>query len=216
MHSEPRSAREVEKLEEKWWSSTKSRRLKRAVRATREDYELAGWEGPVKLSELFGGKSDLIVIHNMGRGCRYCTLWADGFNGVAEHLANRSAFVVCSPDSTDVQKEFAAGRNWRFRMVSGKDSPFTQDMGFRSDSRGAGSVQLPQVPEGRCGGRRAAFVTSILLGVWQPIALLSDGVNSGVPQTATSAHRRASSVAARRGRLSILWRREGRVGDSTR
>jgi predicted dithiol-disulfide oxidoreductase (DUF899 family) len=34
--------------------------------------------GSVRLSELFGDKADLFVIHNMGQSCPYCTLWADG------------------------------------------------------------------------------------------------------------------------------------------
>ncbi len=95
------------------------------------DYTLAAWDGKrVKLSELFGSKRDLIVIHNMGRKCVYCTLWADGINGLHEHLSDRAAFVVCSPDEPAVQKEFAAGRAWRFRMVSGAGSTFIKDMGF--------------------------------------------------------------------------------------
>ena len=44
------------------------------------DYELRGTDGVVRLSEMFGAKSDLILIHNMGAGCPYCTMWADGFN----------------------------------------------------------------------------------------------------------------------------------------
>ena len=36
----------------------------------------------VPLSTLFGAKDDLIVIHNMGRKCPYCTMWADGFDGI--------------------------------------------------------------------------------------------------------------------------------------
>jgi predicted dithiol-disulfide oxidoreductase (DUF899 family) len=47
-----------------------------------QDYVFEGWSGPVRLSELFAGKRDLFVIHNMGTSCRYCTMWADGFNGV--------------------------------------------------------------------------------------------------------------------------------------
>ena len=69
----------------------------------------------------------------MGRGCRYCTLWADGFNGVYPHLADRAAFVVCSPDPVETQRELATGRGWRFPMVSRRESSFTQDMGFRTE-----------------------------------------------------------------------------------
>src|SRR6266508_2496160 len=35
--------------------------------------------GSVRLSELFGDKADLFVIHHMGQSCPYCTLLADGF-----------------------------------------------------------------------------------------------------------------------------------------
>src|SRR6185369_4761666 len=56
------------------------------------DYELTGPDGaPVRLSALFGDRPDLILVHNMGRKCPMCTLWADGFNGIAHHLANRAA-----------------------------------------------------------------------------------------------------------------------------
>ncbi len=53
------------------------------------DYVFTNTSGSVRLSELFGGKPDLIVIHNMGATCPHCTLWADGFNGIYDHLANR-------------------------------------------------------------------------------------------------------------------------------
>jgi predicted dithiol-disulfide oxidoreductase (DUF899 family) len=84
----------------------------------------------VRLSELFGGKDDLIVVHNMGTGCRHCTMWADGFTGLAPHLEDRAAFVVCSPDKPEVQKRFAEKRQWNFKMISGHDNSFIRDMGF--------------------------------------------------------------------------------------
>jgi len=87
----------------------------------------------VKLSQLLGVKDDLIVIHNMGRQCSYCTMWADGFNGVKHHLENRAAFVVISPDEYKVQREFARSRNWEFKMMSAFGTSFFKDMGFESD-----------------------------------------------------------------------------------
>lgn len=101
-----------------------------------DDYELEGSAGPLKLSELFGEKSDLILIHNMGKGCSYCTLWADGFNGEVDHLQDRAAFVVCSPDPPDLQAAFAASRGWRFPMVSNGGSTFTEDMGYVGEWNG--------------------------------------------------------------------------------
>jgi len=95
------------------------------------DYELTGWNGPVRLSQLFGDKRDLILIFNMGRACTSCTMWADGFNGVYDHLASRAAFVVCSPNPVEVQKAFAASRGWRFPMVSHAGGSFAEDLGYR-------------------------------------------------------------------------------------
>ena len=62
-----------------------------------ENYRFATTEGAVRLSELFGDKEYLFVIHNMGKSCPACTMWADGFNGVLPHLENHAAFVVSSP-----------------------------------------------------------------------------------------------------------------------
>jgi len=114
----------------------------RAVQAETEpepvdDYVLLSLDGSVRLSALFRGKQDLIVIHNMGASCPYCTLWADGFNGIYDHLTDRAAFVVCTPDAPDVQCRFATGRGWRFPMVSHKDSRFARDMGYQSESGGS-------------------------------------------------------------------------------
>jgi predicted dithiol-disulfide oxidoreductase (DUF899 family) len=95
-----------------------------------KDYEFEIIDGTTKLSELFQEKEDLIVIHNMGSHCAYCTMWADGFNGVLKHIQDRTSFVVISPDSPLVQKEFSDGREWKFSMVSAQNSTFIKDMGF--------------------------------------------------------------------------------------
>jgi predicted dithiol-disulfide oxidoreductase (DUF899 family) len=108
------------------------RELQQAVEPqTVEDYLFEGWSGPVRLSELFGDKRDLFVIHNMGTTCRYCTMWADGFNGVYDHLADRAAFVLATPNTPQVQQQFAASRGWRFPMVSHAATSFAKDMGYR-------------------------------------------------------------------------------------
>ena len=100
------------------------------------DYQFAGPGGPVLLSELFGDRDTLFVIHNMGKTCSHCTMWADGFNGLLPHLESRAAFVVTSPDDPATQAEFAASRGWKFRMVSHRGSNFAADMGYRSESGG--------------------------------------------------------------------------------
>jgi predicted dithiol-disulfide oxidoreductase (DUF899 family) len=100
------------------------------------DYVFATGRGPRRLSELFGSKADLFVVHNMGSSCPYCTLWADGFNGLYRHLIDRAAFVVSSPDPPAVQQRFARSRGWRFPLVSHRGTTFAADMGYRSRSGG--------------------------------------------------------------------------------
>lgn len=100
-----------------------------------EDYELETSGGKVTLPDLFAGKDDLIVIHNMGASCSACTMWADGFNGLLDHLQARAAFVVVSPDPPAAQKTFAAGRGWRFPMASHMGGAFAKDMGYGSNGR---------------------------------------------------------------------------------
>lgn len=82
------------------------------------DYTFATLTGETTLRALFGGRDQLLVIHSMGQGCRYCTLWADGFNGLLPHLESALAVVLVSKDAPDVQRRFANSRGWRFRLAS--------------------------------------------------------------------------------------------------
>ena len=96
------------------------------------DYGFDTPKGPVKLSQLFGKRRDLFVIHNMGTHCASCTMWADGVNGLYPHISDRAAFVVTSPDAPATQAEFAASRGWVFPMISAKGTRFFADMGFEN------------------------------------------------------------------------------------
>jgi predicted dithiol-disulfide oxidoreductase (DUF899 family) len=180
-------AREIERLEEELVDQyQRLAELKRRLpREPVKDYVLTGWNGPIKLSDLFNGKPDLIVIHNMGKGCSSCTLWADGFNGVWKHLGDRAGFVVCSPDSPDIQREFAKSRGWQFPMISGHGSTFIQDMGFRAEKSWMPGVStfLRTADGGVVRVAKAGFGPfDPFCAVWHLIALLADGVNEWEPQ----------------------------------
>ena len=110
-----------------------------------KDYELASVEGPVRLSEMFGDKDDLILVHNMGAGCPYCTMWADEFNGVLQHLQSRAAFVVVSPNNPRVQQNLARKRGWQFPMYSAEGTGFIKDMGFQQEGEDYMSGYQPGV-----------------------------------------------------------------------
>ena len=117
---------QIEELKAKL-SEARRRRMPEPI----SDYRFAASTGErVGLSDLFGDKDDLIVIHNMGTGCVYCTLWADGFVSMLPHLENRAAFVLVSPDEPARQRAFAESRGWPFRIVSAQGTTFTQDMGY--------------------------------------------------------------------------------------
>ena len=110
-----------------------------------QDYVFSdGTRDDVSLSELFKDRADLIVIHNMGKSCRWCTLWADGLNGLQQHLQARAEIVIVSPDTPKVQQEFAQGRGWSIRMLSDVSGSFTSDMGFATTENGQRYV-LPGV-----------------------------------------------------------------------
>lgn len=95
------------------------------------DYELKDRNGnPVLLSSLFDERNELLVIHNMGKRCLYCTHWADGLNGFTDSINNRVPMVLTSPDTYEVQREFADSRGWKFKMLSTDGTTFTADLGF--------------------------------------------------------------------------------------
>ncbi len=154
------------------------------------DYQLQGADGPVSLSALFGEKEDLILVHNMGSGCSYCTMWADNFNGVAHHLQDRAAFALVSADSPSAQQEFARGRGWRFPIYSAAGSTFTAEMGFQSPAGGFMSGYQPGVSVFRKSDDGS--ITRVAkdhfgpgdpyCGAWHLFNLLPDGWNGWDPQ----------------------------------
>ncbi len=82
------------------------------------NYTFSTLDGETTLLDMFGRNDRLLVIHNMGQGCRYCTLWADGFNGFLPHLESAMSVVLVSKDSPEAQRTFANSREWRFRLAS--------------------------------------------------------------------------------------------------
>ncbi len=99
------------------------------------NYELTDTEGSqVLLRELFGDKNELIVIHNMGKSCFYCALWADGFSGFKAHLENRAAFVLTSPDDYKTLSDFSRERGWAFKSASSMGTTFKEDLGFKNNT----------------------------------------------------------------------------------
>ncbi|MEO8665857.1 MAG: DUF899 family protein [Ignavibacteria bacterium] len=96
-----------------------------------KDYTLKDREGKdVRLSEMFGDNEHLVLIHNMGRACSYCTMWADGFKDTYKEIEKKVPFVLVSPDTPEVQKKFAESRGWDYKTFSAAGTDFIFDMGY--------------------------------------------------------------------------------------
>lgn len=96
-----------------------------------KDYTLKDKDGKdIRLSEMFADKNHLILVHNMGRACSYCTMWADGFKDTYKEIEKKAPFVLVCPDSPEVHKSFADSRGWEFKSYSAAGSDFIYDMGY--------------------------------------------------------------------------------------
>ena len=151
-----------------------------------KDYTFEDHSGnAVKLSELFGDKQELILVSNMGKGCKYCTLWADNFNGIEKPLSDRAAFAVVSPDAPEVQKAFAASRGWKFRMLSHQNSDWAADFGFKAETHfQPGVLAYTKHDNGRIFFHSKAYFGpgDNYCNMWDFIDLLPKGVNGWVPK----------------------------------
>lgn len=148
------------------------------------DYSFRTQSGETTLSTLFGGRERLLVIHNMGQGCRYCTLWADGINGVLDHLEDAMAVVLVSKDAPELQRRMALDRGWRLRMASHGGGPYMAEqcaMGEHANYPGAAVYARDGDKIMRCG--RAAFGPGDLYcSVWHFLALAGLGQSDWTPQ----------------------------------
>ena len=122
-----------------------------------DNYNFQTQHGETTLLDLFADKDKLLMIHNMGQGCRYCTLWADGFNGFLPHLESVMSVVLTSKDDPDTQRRMANNRGWRFRLASHGGGAYIQE---QSAQAGANNMPGAVVYErhGKVITRRAASV----------------------------------------------------------
>jgi predicted dithiol-disulfide oxidoreductase (DUF899 family) len=114
-----------------------------------EDYALTGEDGPVRLSQLFGDKPSLVVYHFMfgeaqTEPCPMCTMWSDGWDAVAPHVAQRVAFAVCSAAPYADFAAYGRERGWRnLRLLSAAGTSFKSD--FESELPNGGQIPVVTV-----------------------------------------------------------------------
>ncbi|WP_425246105.1 DUF899 family protein [Streptomyces sp. NEAU-NA10] len=90
----------------------------------------------VTLSGLFTAPDRPLIVYHFMYGklqtspCPMCTLWIDGFNGIARHLARTADFAVAAAADPPTLREHARDRGWqRLRLLSCGDSTFKYDLG---------------------------------------------------------------------------------------
>lgn len=129
---------EIADLEKQLYELTaRLNRLKRESSGSGEsvpNYSFTTTQGETSLLECFGDHDTLLVIHNMGQGCRYCTLWADGFNGFVPHLESALSVLLVSRDPPQLQRQFANSRGWRFQLASHGGGDYIREQTVQSGS----------------------------------------------------------------------------------
>lgn len=96
-------------------------------------YSFDSPNGTETLSDLFDGRSQLIVYHFMfppddKAGCPHCSLRADGFGGIGVHLNHRDvSMVVASRAPFHKLEEYRKRMGWTFKWVSSGGSDFNFD-----------------------------------------------------------------------------------------
>jgi predicted dithiol-disulfide oxidoreductase (DUF899 family) len=98
-----------------------------------KQYVFDGPRGSETLSDLFGGRSQLIVYHFMfgpgwKEGCPSCSFLADTFDGAAVHLAHRDVtFMAISRATLPEIETFKKRMGWQFKWVSSFGNEFNRD-----------------------------------------------------------------------------------------
>lgn len=99
-----------------------------------KEYVFEGPDGEETLSDLFNGKSQLIIYHFMfgpgwGEGCAHCSFWVDHYDGTLAHLEQRdTVLVVVSRASYNEIIPFKKRMGWNFKWVSANKNDFNFDL----------------------------------------------------------------------------------------
>ena len=113
-----------------------------------KEYRFETDEGSASLTDLFRGRSQLLVYHFMfgpdyKAGCPSCSAIADGFNGIAVHLANHDVMLsVVSRAPLAKLQAYKRRMGWTFPWASslGGDFNFDFNVSFTEEQQREGIV----------------------------------------------------------------------------
>src|SRR5882672_11660376 len=114
-----------------------------------KEYRFETDEGSVSLADLFGGRSQLLVYHFMfgpdyTASCPSCSAIADGFNGVAVHLANHDVMLwAVSRAPLSKLQAYKQRMGWSFSWASSFGSDFDADFNvwFTEEQQRQGGIE---------------------------------------------------------------------------
>src|ERR671936_3199060 len=113
-----------------------------------KEYVFEGAHGRHTLSELFDGRSQLVVYHFMfdpewDEGCKSCSFWADNFDPNVVHLKARDVTMVAvSRAPYEKLAAYKERMGWGFDWFSSGESDFNFDFACHS-LRWIWSVRAP-------------------------------------------------------------------------
>lgn len=109
------------------------RRMAMPWERVEKPYRFEGPKGVATLEDLFDGRSQLLVYHFMlgpdwQEGCKHCSFWADNFDGIPVHLAQRDVtFTAISRAPLPQIEAYRQRMGWHFPWVSSGGSDFNFD-----------------------------------------------------------------------------------------
>jgi predicted dithiol-disulfide oxidoreductase (DUF899 family) len=154
-----------------------------------------------RLSELFDATDRPLVIYHLMYGklqtspCPMCTMWIDGFNGVAHHIAQNVDFAIAAAADPPILRQHARDRAWRnVRRLSCGTSTFKFDLGSEdADGEQDSTVSVfTREGDGRIRHRYSAHPRmddaiaergiDLLAPVWQLLDLTPHGRDDWYPE----------------------------------
>ncbi len=99
------------------------------------DYAFVENGNRMRLSQLFADDKPYLILYHLmywakdDDFCPMCSLWIDGFNGIAPHVTQRANFVVTSRAPFERLRDWANRREWnRLRLLSDDGPAFARDI----------------------------------------------------------------------------------------
>jgi predicted dithiol-disulfide oxidoreductase (DUF899 family) len=165
-------------------------------------------EGGASLQDLFRGRSQLLVYHFMfgpdyKAGCATCSAIADGFNGIAVHLANHDVMLwAVSRAPLAKLQAYKRRMGWTFPWASSFGTDFNGDFNvwFTEEQqrdglieynyqRGGHAMDAPSVPE-RVADNAAMTGTDVATYTRERPGMSAFGLEDGVVYHAYSTYAR--------------------------